>query len=99
MRLLGSTICSRGGACCIASSHECSQGTEFNRKLTSPRYVLLSRCWLFILMINPQLTEKFGLAKVKDTLKDVVNSCYATFGLVLCSSADVSKLHLMSVLV
>jgi fatty acid synthase subunit alpha len=24
----------------------------------------------------PQLTEKFGLAKVKEMLKDIVNSCY-----------------------
>ena len=26
--------------------------------------------------INPQMTEKFGLAKVKEMLKDIVNSCY-----------------------
>ena len=25
---------------------------------------------------SPQLTEKFGLAKVKKMLKDIVNSCY-----------------------
>ena len=25
---------------------------------------------------SPQLTEKFGLAKVKEMLKDIVNRCY-----------------------
>ena len=46
------------------------------RRLTLPRYVLLD-CWLeFVLMTNPQLTEKFGLAKVKEMLNDIVNSCY-----------------------
>ena len=44
--------------------------------MTSPRYVILDYYLLFILTINPQLTEKFGLAKVKEMLKDIVNSCY-----------------------
>ena len=29
-----------------------------------------------ILMITCQLTEKFGITKVKEMLKDIVNSCY-----------------------
>jgi fatty acid synthase subunit alpha, fungi type len=29
-----------------------------------------------MLTVNVQLTEKFGLAKVKDLLKDIVNNCY-----------------------
>ena len=33
-------------------------------------------CAAELLTINPQLTEKFGLAKVKEMLKDIVNSCY-----------------------
>jgi fatty acid synthase subunit beta len=50
--------------------------TVFNY-LEVEKVVLLSHCSkLSILIINPQLTEKFGLAKVKDMLKDIVNSCY-----------------------
>jgi len=29
-----------------------------------------------LLIIYPQLTEKFGVAKVKEMLKDIVNSCF-----------------------
>jgi hypothetical protein len=38
---------------------------------------MYSYFWLFVtLTIAVQLTEKFGLAKVKDMLKDIVNNCY-----------------------
>ena len=42
----------------------------------SLRYVLPNFWPLFTLMITTQLTEKFGLTKVKEMLKDIVDGCY-----------------------
>lgn len=33
---------------------------------------------VILLTISRQLTEKFGIAKVKEMLKDIVNSCYGS---------------------